>query len=81
MRINGVDTVAISYDRSRYRKIIAHEILDKRALSQIFRYERARQWKALVSWRAVQVEKFSSNLCEVPDHKRIDAHLLRRALA
>jgi hypothetical protein len=34
-----------------------------------------------MSWHAVQVENISSILCEVPDHKRIDAHLLRKALA
>jgi hypothetical protein len=31
---------------------------------------------AYMSWHAVQVEKFSSNLCEVPDHKRIGTYLL-----
>jgi len=34
-----------------------------------------------VSWHAVQVENFSSILCEVPDHRQIDTHLLRRTLA
>jgi len=35
----------------------------------------------VLSWHAVQVEKISSVLCEVPDHKRIDTHLRRSPLA
>jgi len=42
---------------------------------QLYNGDKETLLESLVSWHAVQVENVSSILCEVPDHKRIDAHL------